>query len=311
MKVLFFGTPLFAARVLEELSQQGIEIVGVISKPDKPLGRSGHPLPVPVKTVAEKRGLPLLQPPFVSSSEFASTLEAFGADLFVVVAYGEILKDHVLKMPPKGCINLHASLLPKYRGAAPIQRVIMHGEEKSGVSIMHMVKKMDAGDVIAMAEVPISLEMTFGELEEALFQAGSPLLLEVLRAFEKGEPPATPQDHTQMTLAPKVELVDTEVKWEKPASELHNLIRGVNPEPGAWCWVKWKGERKRLRLFRSRLIEKEGLLGTFLEYGKQGMVVATGKGALDILDVQLEGKNRMSGREFACGYQIKLLINTS
>ncbi len=169
-----------------------------------------------------------------------------------MVAYGEILKQHVLALPKRACINMHASFLPKYRGAAPIQRAIINGETESGVTIMHMVKQMDAGDIIKALKIPIPPEMTAGELEAEITKQGAQALFEVIEAFKQGTPPSTPQDHSQMTLAPKIELVDAEIKWVEPARNIHNLIRGTNPEPGAWCTVLLNRQSKRLRVFQSR-----------------------------------------------------------
>lgn len=306
MRVIFFGTPVFAAQVLEYLLQHHVNIVAVISKPDKPKGRSGTPIPTPVKMAALSHDppLPLFQPELVSDLEFASTLKAFEADLFVVVAYGEIIKQHLLEMPFKACINLHASLLPKYRGAAPIQRCIMHGESESGVTIMHMVKKMDAGDMIVKVNVPIGLETTFGELEQLLCNAGKKALLDVMQTFEQGEPQRIPQDPLQATFAPKIELEDCEIYWNRPAQELHNLVRGVNPYPGAWCYVLVKEEKKRLKITRTKVVPCVSTTpGTILNphQTKGNLLIATEDQALELLEVQLEGKKSMSSEELTRG----------
>jgi len=308
MRVIFFGTPLFAARVLEYLLQQKVNIVAVVSKPDRPKGRSGLPVPTPVKTAAflSHLLLPIFQPDVVSAPEFTDVLKNLEPDLFVVVAYGEILKQHLLDIPHKACINLHASLLPKYRGAAPIQRCIIEGERESGVTIMHMVKKMDAGDMISKVTVSIGPDTIFGELEQALCEAGKQALLEVIQIFEEREPPRISQDHTQATLAPKIELEDCEINWNLPAQQLHNLIRGVNPYPGAWCYVLIKGEKKRLKINRSKILScpSEGnLAGSILNIHqtKSNIVIATGDQALELLEIQLEGKKRMSSEELSRG----------
>lgn len=306
MKVVFFGTPVISANVLGYLLENQVNVVAVISKPDKAKGRSGTPVPTPVKVAALAYNplLPVFQPELVSAPEFIETLKAFEADLFVVVAYGEIIKQHLLDMPSKACINLHVSLLPKYRGAAPIQRAIIEGEVETGVTIMHMVKKMDAGDIITKTVVPIGPEMTFGELEEEVCLIGKSALLDVIHAFEKGEPPRTPQDHDQATLAPKIELEDCEVSWERPAQDLHDLIRGVNPYPGAWCYVQVKGEKKRLKIIRSKIVScDESKPGTLLNshQTKECFRVATGDQALELLEVQLEGKRAMSSDELRRG----------
>lgn len=306
MRVVFFGTPVFAARVLEYLLKQQVNVVAVISKPDRPKGRSGSPVATPVKEalLAFNQRIPIYQPEMVSAPEFASTLAFCQADLFVVVAYGEIIKQHLLDMPRLGCINLHASLLPRYRGAAPIQRCIIEGETETGVTIMHMVKKMDAGDMIVKVVVPIGPETTFGELEDALCEAGEKALLEVIRAFEKESPPRSPQDPSQVTFAPKIELEDCEVRWERPAQELHNLVRGVNPYPGAWCYVGVKGEKKRLKISRTRVVAcAHAPPGTLINAGQTrgNLVIAAGSQALELLEVQLEGKKSMSSEELARG----------
>lgn len=306
MRVVFFGTPLFAAHVLEYLLQHGVNVVGVISKPDRPKGRSGTPVATPVKTVAlaSHSSLPIYQPEIVSAPEFADVLKSYQADLFVVVAYGEIIKQHLLDMPHKACINLHASLLPKYRGAAPIQRCIMAGEKESGVTIMHMVKKMDAGDMIKKVILPIGSETTFGELEKELCEVGKKALLDVIRAYEEGEPPRIPQDHSQATFAPKIELEDCAIQWNRPAWELHNLVRGVNPYPGAWCYVSIRGEKKRLKISRTRVMPCEKTQpGTLLNshQTKGNFLIATEDQALELLEVQLEGKKSMSSEELSRG----------
>lgn len=306
MRVVFFGTPLFAAQVLEYLLQNKVNIVAVISKPDRPKGRSGTPVPTPVKTtaLALKPHLPVYQPEIVSAPEFADVLKPYEADLFVVVAYGEIIKQHLLDMPRRACINLHASLLPKYRGAAPIQRCIIEGEGETGVTIMHMVKKMDAGDMIKKVVVPIGPNMTFGELEHELCEVGKQALLEVIQAFEKGEPPRIPQDHSQATLAPKIELEDCEIQWSRSAQQLHNLVRGVNPYPGAWCYVTVRGEKKRLKISRTRIVPCEKAPpGTVLnaDQTKGNLLIATGDQALELLEVQLEGKKSLSSEELTRG----------
>jgi methionyl-tRNA formyltransferase len=306
MRVVFFGTPLIAAHVLEYLLQQGVNVVAVISKPDRPKGRSGTPVSTPVKEITQllRPDLPVHQPELVSAPEFADVLKVYEADLFVVVAYGEIIKKHLLEMPRRGCINLHVSLLPKYRGAAPIQRCLLAGERETGVTIMHMVRQMDAGDIIQQVVVPIGPETTFGELEQTLCEVGKQALLDVICAFETGEPPRTPQDHAQATLAPKLELEDCEIQWTKPAQELHNLVRGVNPYPGAWCYVMVRGEKKRLKISRTRVVQSgEAEPGTVLNLDqmKGNLIIATGKGALELLEVQLEGKKSMTSEELTRG----------
>ncbi|MBA3815060.1 MAG: methionyl-tRNA formyltransferase [Parachlamydiaceae bacterium] len=305
MKIIFFGTPQFAANVLSYLLQHKLNVVAVVTKPDRPLGRSGTPVATPVKVIAELNHppLPVFQPELVSLPSFAETLEQFQADLFVVVAYGEILKQHLLDLPKVACINIHASLLPKYRGAAPIQRCLIEGETESGVTIMHMVKKMDAGDMIKKGVVPIGPNTTYGELEQQLCRVGSDLILESIRDFEAGTAQRTPQDHTTATLAPKLELEDCEIDWKLPAQQIHNLVRGVNPHPGAWCFVEVKGQKKRLKVIATRVAETD----TYddkpgqIQSPKNALIVKCGIGSLAIIELQLEGKKAMPAEELMRG----------
>lgn len=299
MRVIFFGTPQFAATVLEYLLEQKVSIVAVVSKPDKAKGRSGTPAPTPVKEVALKYQLPLYQPELASAPEFAETLKNYQADLFVVVAYGEIVKQHLLDMPRLACINLHASLLPAYRGAAPIHRCLINGEKETGVTVMHMVKKMDAGNMIESAVVPIGENTTFEELHDTLCEVGKKLLLKVIKEFEKGPIPGTPQEHEKATFAPRIELEDCELQFERSALELHNLIRGSNPTPGAWCQVEIKGQKKRLKVYASQVLMQTGKPKALLS--SKELIVACGKGALQLLEVQLEGKKRMKAEELLRG----------
>lgn len=285
MRVIFFGTPEFSASVLDYLIENGVDVVAVVTRVDKPKGRTGSPVYTPVKRLVLEKwpDLPVFQPEKVSAPEAAALLEPFQADLFVVVAYGEILKENILSMPKRACINLHTSLLPKYRGAAPIQRCLMDGAAETGVTIMHMVKKMDAGDMIRQEALSIGSDESFGELELRLCSLGKKLLLEVLHDFKSGEPPRSPQDETLVTFAPKVELEDCQIDWNRPPQEIHNLVRAVNPYPGAWCFVDVKGEKKRLKI-------KETELGA--------------DQTLQIIQVQLEGKRQMSLAELLRGTPI-------
>lgn len=303
MNIIFFGTPAFAADVLAYLLSRGLNMAAVVTKPDKPIGRSLIPVPVPVKVVAEAHQIPVYQPELVSAEDFAPILQAYNPDLFVVVAYGEILKTHLLEMPKLACINLHASLLPKYRGAGPIQRAIIEGETESGVTIMHMAKKMDAGDIIEMAHVPISLSTTYSELEKSLCQAGSELLYKVIQDLMQGVVKRIPQDNSLATFAPKIELGDCEINWDQTALAVHNLIRGVNPEPGAWGWLNIQPGPKRLKVFTSLPadLEPEIAPGTLFNRGKEGIFVRCKQGSVKLLEIQLEGKKRMQAQDLFRG----------
>ncbi len=306
MRVVFFGTPQFAAECLEYLLNHQVDVVAVITKPDKPQGRSLALVPTPVKCIAlaHTPPLPLFQPEIVSDLTFAPVLQQFEANLFVVVAYGEILKQHLLDMPKVACINLHASLLPKYRGAAPIQRCLINGEKETGVTIMHMAKKMDAGDIITMERVAIPPNMNYAELEAALCKTGKELLLKTIRDFETATPSRTPQDHEAATLAPKIEVTDCKIDWQQPAHVIHNLIRGVTPHPGAWCYASIKGEQKRLKITATQIAEENSHNepGTLLNTSKQGIIIGCKKGSLLITHLQLEGKKATSAVEFIRGF---------
>lgn len=310
MKIVYFGTPDIAGKVLEFLIDHQVDVVAVITKPDRPKGRSLECLPTPVKSVAQKKipSIPLFQPEIVSAAEFAPILDKFEADLFVVVAYGEIIKQHLLDMPKVACINMHASLLPKYRGAAPIQRCIIEGEVESGVTIMHMVKKMDAGDMIKTAKVTITENMTAGELEQELTKTGAQALLESIRDFEKGTASRSAQNHELATLAPKLELEDCEIHWNQPGQKIHNLIRGVTPFPGAWCYVAVKGQKKRLKLLKTHYIpDLSGPAGAILGADKEGIYIGTASGVLKVLELQLEGKKAMKAEELLRGINLDQL----
>lgn len=301
MKIVFFGTPQFAAEVLESLFSHSVQIAAIVTQPDRPKGRSLEIWPSPVKQTALRLSphTPIFQPVKASEPSFLEAMRALGADLYIVVAFGQILPQSLLDIPPLGCINVHASLLPKYRGAAPIHRVLMNGEEKTGIAIQKMVKQLDAGDVIASSEIEITPEMTFGELEKALCDLSKPLLLSVIALYKKGIPPAVPQDHNAATYAAKVEPEEGKIDWSLPAPVLHNLIRSFSPRPGAWCWFELNGEKKRLKIFRTRVVEKRGSPG---EISLENEVFC-GDGALHLIEVQPEGKKVMNAADWLRGFK--------
>jgi methionyl-tRNA formyltransferase len=307
MKIIFFGTPLFAAKVLEELAKLSIEIVAIVTKPDKPQGRSLKLQPPYVKLFAEKLlpGVPFFQPPKCSTAEFAEILRGFQADLFVVVAYGEIIKQEVLDIPRFGCINVHASLLPNYRGAAPIQRALMNGEKETGISIIQLVREMDAGDILHIEKVPIELDTTFTELEEMLCDAGSRSLLKVLQDFEKGTVSKTAQNHSLATFASKITPEECFIDWKRPALSIHNLIRAVTPHPGAWCFVSVRGQKKRIKILRSACdLDLKINPGVIHQEGKN-LAIGTSDGAIWLKEIQLEGKQAMPIHELLNGVPAK------
>lgn len=304
MRIVFFGTPQFAKTILEYLILQGVQVVAVVTRPDKPRGRSGTPFPTAVKTCALAHNLSVYQPTKASTPEFAAFLKSLNADLFVVAAYAEILKQNILDLPKQGCINVHGSILPKYRGAAPVQRSIMEGETETGVTIMKMALQMDAGDILAVRKIPIPLEMTAGELMDALAEQGKEALWEVLQNLDQIQP--TQQDPIMSTHAKKITSEDAEVDWSRPCFSVHNQIRGVTPNPGAWCWVEVKGEKKRL-LIKKTLPHPSisGELGQIVSRIPLELIVACGSGSLSLLEIQLEGKKAMATKEFLRGISLK------
>ncbi len=301
MKIIFFGTSAFAARVLDFLLEKSQEICAVVTRPDRPRGRSLQLSYSPVKQHA--LGLPVHQPEKVSTPEFAEILKSYQADLFIVVAFGEIIKKNILDIPRLGCVNIHASLLPKYRGAAPIQRCLMDGERETGITIIDMVLQMDAGAMLRVAKTPISEEMTFGELEEKLCELACETILQTIQDFQWGCVTRTPQDPSQATLAPKITPEDEEIRWDRSARELHNQIRALAPFPGAWVSLTIGTDKKRLKIKRSAVVQGlSGAPGEILKFGKEGWIVACGQEALALLEVQLEGKRLMKSEEFVKGY---------
>jgi methionyl-tRNA formyltransferase len=302
-RIVYFGTPRFAAEILRYLFNEGVSVVGVVTQPDRPQGRSKQPVASPVKQVAQEcfPSIPVLQPEKASNEEFLQDLFALKGDLFVVVAYGQILSQTLLSHPPKGCINIHASLLPKYRGAAPMQRCLLAGEQETGVSIQKMVKQLDAGDIIATTKINIPREMNVDELENRLCEISKPLLLQVLCEFDQGIPPSVGQDHSLATYAAKISPAEGEIVWADSAERIHDLIRAFSPRPGGWTWMDSK--RKKMKILASRIVSDiQGIPGEILS---QDGVVACGVGALQILEVQPEGKKAMSWSQWYRGSSLK------
>ncbi|MBP9841645.1 MAG: methionyl-tRNA formyltransferase [Simkaniaceae bacterium] len=296
MKVVFFGTPQFSADLYTDLVKRGVAIVAVVTKPDKPKGRSGKSLPPPLKEVA---CCPIFQPEKVSTPEFENLLREIGADLFIVASYGEILKQSTLDIPPLGCINVHTSLLPKYRGAAPIQQAIIEGEVKTGVTIMEMVLQLDAGDILDKEEVVIDPEIDAQELEHLLQKSATIALLRVLDALEKDQVVRIPQDHSKATFVRKITPEFCHINWAKENTKIHQLIRGLSPKPLAWTLLNGK----RLKIQKSRLVEGSGAPGEMIG-NKNHLIIACGLGAIELLEVQLEGRKMMSGKDLLCGLSI-------
>lgn len=313
MKVIFFGTPLFAASILECLLKHHIEVVAVVTKPDKPQGRNLRLAPPPVKAFVQEHfpNIPLFQPTKVSTPEYEEILRKFSADLFIVVAYGEILKQNILSLPKLNCINVHASLLPKYRGAAPIHRAIINGESETGITIMEMVLALDAGAIIHVEKMKIENQMNVQDVENELKILGCKGLLLSIENFSKGTINKVSQNHENATYASKITSEECQINWDQPAHVIHNQIRGTNPFPGAWCLVKIGQETKRLKIKKSLILNHRSRIpGELIEYGDEGFIVSAKEGAIKIFEVQLEGKKTMTSSEFIRGNpQILMLHN--
>ncbi len=311
LKIVFFGTPPLSATILEYLIDQGLDIVAIVTRPDKPQGRSQKILPSAVKALAEEKWpkIPVFTPEKASTENFAERMKEFNPDVFVVVSYGEIIKENLLSIPRKKCINVHFSLLPKYRGAAPMQRSIMEGETETGITLIEMVLKMDAGDILEVVKVPLREDQTFGGLQQQLTELSGPALVAILEKIAIDEEKHTPQDHSEMTLAPKIALNDRIIDWSKSAREIHNQVRGLSPSPGAFTSVELEGEVKRLGIKRTKICQDlSGIPGETIVWDKNQWIVACGKGALALLEVQLEGKKTLPIQDFLRGQSKPLLL---
>lgn len=300
MKILYMGTPDFAVPTLEALYQAGHEIVGVLSQPDRPKGRGMKMLAPPVKEKALELGLTVYQPETLRGYAIRPLLEELQPDLIVVAAYGQILPPYVLKAPKYGCINVHASLLPKYRGAAPIQYAILNGEQETGVTIMHMAKGLDTGDMILSAATPIDPRETAGELTERLSKLGAELLLEAAALLERGEAPRIPQGESQTSYAAMITREDARIDWTKSARQVADRIRAMLPAPGAFAACG----ADVYKFADAQPVPGEGKPGEVLGVEQGAMIVACGEGAVAIRQIQAPGKRRMPVPDYARGHAL-------
>ena len=301
MRIVFMGTPDFAVGSLQALCESGKhEILAVVTQPDRPKGRGNKLLQTPVKEYALEQGLTVYQPQKVKTPEFVELLHELQPELIVVAAFGQFLSKEILELPKYGCINVHASLLPKYRGAAPIQYAIIKGEKESGVTIMQMDIGMDTGAMLDKVVVPIAENTTMGELHDALREQGSALLLQVIDKIAAGTAVAEPQDDEQATYATLLDRSMEHIDWSKSAQEVHNLIRGFNPAPSTFTKLP---NGKSLKIWGSRMTDKNSAAaaGTVIETGKHSFFVACGEGVLEITEVQPESKKRMPAQVFLNG----------
>lgn len=303
LRIIFMGTPDFGVPCLQALADGPDDVVAIVTQPDRRKGRGKKLAPPPVKLLGESLDIPVLQPTRIRTEEFRNGLLSYQPDLIVVTAYGRILPPSLLELTPMGCINVHGSLLPLHRGAAPIQWSLIKGDKKTGVTIIRMNEGMDTGDILLKAEIIPSSEETAGTLFDKLAQLGSQTLLRAIQGLKDGTIAATSQDHEQATDAPMLKKSDGLIDWSKNGVDLECLIRGLDPWPSAFCFC----ENKRLRLFKPEVIYKESNArsGTLLQADKRGLLVACGEDTLLIREVQPEGKKRMEVEAFLCGYPLE------
>ena len=301
-RIVFFGTPSFALLPLEELLQGPDEVVGIVTQPDREKGRGRKVVPSPIKELALQRGILLLQPEKVRERAFQEEIRNLQPELFVVVAYGQILPKPLLQIPKYGAVNVHASLLPKYRGAAPMVWAILQGERVTGVTTMMMDEGMDTGDILLQAEVSIHEDETGETLHDRLALVGSQLLLETVKGLKAGNVHPIPQDPSKATYAPLLKKEDGRIDWTMEAWEIDRQVRALHSWPGAF--TGWDGQW--LKIYRGEVRKKivQGRAGMVSWVGADFIEVETGKGSFLIKEVQLEGKRRMSVREFLSGHSV-------
>lgn len=303
MKIVFMGTPDIAKGCLETLINENKDIVGVVTQCDKPIGRGKKMGMPPVKELALEHNIPVYQPQKARDEEFINTLKEINPDVIVVVAYGQILPKALLDIPKFGCINVHVSLLPKYRGAAPINWVIINGEEKTGVTTMYMNEGLDTGDIILQSEFALDNEITAGELHDIMTDEGGKLLIETLDMIEKGCAPRTPQNNEESSYAPMMNKALGNIDFSKTAQEIHNLVRGVNPWPSAYTTY----EGNTMKVWKTRVLEETTNkdCGTILKVDKDGIRVATKDKVLLLEEIQMPNKKRVEVCEYIKGNKIE------
>lgn len=303
MRIVFMGTPDFAVPCLRVLLSQKHDIAAVVTQPDRAKGRGNKLAPPPVKVLAEEAGIPVYQPEKIKTQEFTQILRNLKPDVMIVVAFGQILSQEILDIAPLGCINVHASLLPKYRGAAPINWCIINGEHKTGVTTMCMDKGLDTGDMIIKKEAVIDENETAGELHDRLMELGASVLTETMELLIKGEVPRTPQENSEATYAPIMTKALGKIDWSKSAEEIRNLIRGTYPWPGAFSTY----EGRVFKLMSAKAFEpdvKHEKRGIITKIEKDCIVVSCGAGSLRILELQFENEKRMSVEAYLRGHNI-------
>ena len=297
LRVVFMGTPDFAVPTLTEIVGRGHDVVAVYTQPPRPAGRGQAERKSPVHLAAEGFGIPVFTPKNFRDQKDVDVFAAHNADVGVVVAYGLLLPKPVLDAPRHGCLNLHGSLLPRWRGAAPIQRAIMAGDDRTGVMVMRMDEGLDTGPVALVDEIPVGEDMTAGELHDEMMRTGADLMGRALSALERDSLDFTAQGEDGVTFARKIDKAEARIDWSKPAGDVHNLIRGLSPFPGAWFEIERNGKPVRVKVLRSRIAEGSGAPGTV----REGLTIACGTGAVELTQVQREGKGVMDAASFLRG----------
>lgn len=305
MKVIFMGTPDFSVGTLEALIEAGHEVALVVTQPDKPKGRGGKMQYTPVKEVAVAHNIPVYQPKRIREPECIEELRKYNADIMVVIAFGQILPKEILEMTPYGCVNVHASLLPSYRGAAPIQWAVINGEKVSGVTTMQMNEGLDTGDMLLKVEIPLDEKETGGSLHDKLAEAGARLCVETLDALKAGTVTPEKQGDSPTAYAKMLDKHMGKIDWKMSAKEIERLIRGLNPWPSAY--TRWNENNKGMKIWEAEVAEgqTDKAAGTVVEVAKDGFFVQTGDGLLKITALQIPGKKRMDAAAFLRGYQME------
>lgn len=302
MKIVFMGTPEFAVPCLQKIIDEGHEVLAVVTQPDKPKGRGKKLAMSPVKELALKYNIDVYQPVKAREESFVEKLKEINPELIVVVAFGQILPKSILDIPKFGCVNVHASLLPKYRGAAPLNWVIINGEEKTGVTTMYMDVGLDTGDMILKSEIILDDEITAGELHDKMMIDGANVLKETIDLIAQGKAPREKQNDDETCYSPIMDKTLGNIDWNKSAKDIHNLVRGVNPWPSAYTTY----ENQTMKIWKTKVVDKNSdkAPGTILKVDKEGIEVNTGNGVIQISEIQMSGKKRMVVSEYIKGNTI-------
>lgn len=302
MRVVFMGTPDIAATCLKKILEDGFQVVGVYTQPDRPKGRGMKLVASPVKLVAQEAGIPVFQPENFREEETVQQLRDLQPDVCAVVAYGRILPQKVLDVPTLGCINIHASVLPKYRGSAPYQWAVLDGLTETGVTAMYLVREMDAGDIIDVSKTPIGENETAGELLDRLAVLGAELLSKTLGRLASGQQISrTPQDESQVSFAPMLDKAMCPIDWNRTAQQIHNQVRGLHPWPVATMELNGT----QFKVHETRVVEGQGVPGSVLELNKHGLVIACGQGAIEVRSLQAQGGKRMNAPDYFRGHPLE------